>query len=143
MTMKLGLVSLALALLAAAGLYTLKDQVQRREAELRGLQVAIAAERVALDRLRADWAMLNQPGRIARLAAAYLKLQPASPNQIVTIDDIPLRLDLELAERRLIARLPSGGEVPLRLKPAARLALPALATDARAAGRQPARGGAR
>jgi len=143
MTIRLGLVSLLLALLAASGLYTMKDQVQRREAELRGLQVAIAAERATLGRLRAEWAMLNQPGRIARLAAAYLELQPASPNQIVAIEDIPLRRDLELAERRLMARLPSGGEVPLRLKPAERLAWPALLGVAPAAGRQHARSGAR
>jgi hypothetical protein len=143
MTVKLGLVSLVLALLAASGLYTMKDQVQRREAELRGLEVAVAAERAALGRLRAEWAMLNQPSRIARLAAAYLELQPALPGQIVTVEDIPLRLDLELAERRLMARLPSGGEVPLRLKPAERLVLPALQGGALAAGRQHARSEAR
>ena len=141
--MRLALISLALALLAASGLYTMKDRVQRREAELRGLEVALAAERAALGRLRAEWAMLNQPGRVARLAAAYLELQPALPNQIVRIDDIPLRLDLELARRRLTARLPSGGEVPLRLKPAERLALPGLSGQALAAARQPPRSGAR
>ena len=62
--------------------------------------------------------MLNQPGRIARLAAAYLELQPARPGQIVRVEAIPLRADLEIAERQLIARLPSGVDVPLRLKPA-------------------------
>jgi hypothetical protein len=141
--MRLALISLALALLAASGLYTMKDRVQRREAELRGLEVAIAAERAALGRLRAEWAMLNQPGRLARLAAAYLELQPALPNQIVRIDDIPLRLDLELARRRLTARLPSGGEVPLRLKPAERLALPGLSAPNLAAARQQPGSGAR
>ena len=110
--MKLGIIGLALALLAAAGLYTMKDQVQHRERELRGLHVAISAERLVLDRLRAEWAMLNQPGRIARLAAAYLELQPARPGQIVGVD------------------------VPLRLKPAARLSAPAV-------GPQQTRSGAR
>jgi hypothetical protein len=134
--MKLGIIGLALALLAAAGLYTMKDQVQHRERELRGLHVAISAERLALDRLRAEWAMLNQPGRIARLAAAYLELQPARPGQIVRVEAIPLRTDLENADRQLIARLPSGVDVPLRLKPAARLSAPAV-------GRQQTRSGAR
>ena len=124
--MKLGMVGLALALLAAAGLYIMKDQVQHRERELRGLHVAISAERLALDRLRAEWAMLNQPGRIARLAAAYLELQPARPGQIVRVEAIPLRADLENGDRQLIARLPSGVDVPLRLKPAARLTAPAV-----------------
>ena len=124
--MKLGIVGLMLAVLAAAGLYTMKDRVQHRERELRGLHVAIAAERLTLDRLRAEWAMLNQPGRIARLAAAYLELQPARPGQIVRVEAIPLRADLENAERQLIARLPSGVDVPLRLKPAQRLTIPAV-----------------
>jgi len=134
--MKLGIIGVALALLAAAGLYTMKDQVQHRERELRGLHVAISAERLALDRLRAEWAMLNQPGRIARLAAAYLELQPARPDQIVGVEAIPLRADLENDNRRLIARLPSGVDVPLRLKPAARLSAPAV-------GRQQTRSGVR
>jgi len=124
MTIRLGLVSLLLALLAASGLYTMKDQVQRREAELRGLQVAIAAERATLGRLRAEWALLNQPGRLARLSAAYLHLQPAQPGQIVAITDVPLRADLELEQRPLTALLPSGVEIPLRLKPPERLTLP-------------------
>jgi hypothetical protein len=93
---------------------------------VRGLHVAISAEQLALDRLRAEWAMLNQPGRIARLAAAYLELQPARPGQIVRVEAIPLRTDLENGKRQLIARLPSGVDVPLRLKPAARLIAPAV-----------------
>jgi hypothetical protein len=124
--MKLGIIGLALALLAAAGLYTMKDRVQHRERELRGLHVAIAAERLALDRLRAEWAALTQPGRIARLAAAYLELQPARPDQIVRVEAIPLRADLEDAKRQLIVRLPSGADVPLRLKPTAPLTAPAV-----------------
>jgi hypothetical protein len=59
MTMRLGLASLALALLAACGLYLLKDQVQRREGELRRVQSAVSAERIEIGRLRAEWAMLN------------------------------------------------------------------------------------
>jgi hypothetical protein len=142
MTMKLGLVSLLIALLAASGLYTLKDQVRRREGELRGLQVAISAEKVKLNRLRAEWALLDQPGRLARLAGAYLELQPAQPGQIVRITDVPLRADLELEQRSLTALLPSGGEIPLRLKPPDRLALPGPwpevpGKDRRAAGSAP------
>ncbi len=126
--MRLGFLSLALALLAAFGLLVMKDQVQRREDELHGLKVAIAAERGTLGRLRAEWAMLNQPGRIARLAADHLELQPAQPGQIVGIEAIPLRADLELGRRQLSALLPSGVEVPLRLKPPQLLSLPGLAS---------------
>jgi len=124
MTTKPGLASLALALLAACGLYLLKDQVQRQERDLRLVQSSIAVERSALGRLRAEWALLNQPGRIARLARAHLALQPAEPGQIVAIEAIPLRADLELGKLRLTALLPSGGEVPLRLKPPGLMSLP-------------------
>lgn len=127
MTVRLGIASLALALVAACGLYLLKDQVQRREHELRSVQSAITVERAALARLRAEWALLNQPGRIARLARAHLALQPAQPGQIATIEAIPLRSEIELGRLRLTALLPSGGEVPLRLKPPELLSLPALA----------------
>jgi cell division protein FtsL len=142
MTMKLGLASLLIALLAASGLYTLKDQVRRREGELRGLQIAISAERAKLNRLRAEWALLDQPSRLARLAGAYLHMQPAQPGQIVRITDVPLRADLELDQRSLTALLPSGGEIPLRLKPPERLTLPGPwpqvpGKDRRAAGSVP------
>jgi hypothetical protein len=124
MTIRLGLASLLIALLAASGLYVLKDRVRHLENEVRGVQVAIAGERSRLNRLRAEWALLNQPGRLARLAGGYLKLQPAQPGQIVRITDIPLQADLVLEKRPLTALLPSGGEIPLRLKPPQRLALP-------------------
>ncbi len=124
MTVRLGLASLLIALLAASGLYVLKDRVRQLENELRGVQVATATERSRLNRLRAEWALLNQPGRLARLAGGYLKLQPAQPGQIVRITDVPLRSDLDLEKRPLTALLPSGGAIPLRLKPPERLALP-------------------
>lgn len=133
--MQLGFVSLMIALLAAAGLYTMKDQVQRLERELRGLEAAIAAERGHLDRLRAEWATLNHPGRLARLARAHLDMRPAEPRQIVEIAEIPFRVDLDLDQRDLRAVLPSGVEVPLRLKPPALLAL-APATEGRGSGSQ-------
>ena len=73
MSARLGLVSLVIALLAASGLYVMKDRVQpARGRAARGQQAAIAAEQSALNRLRAEWAMLNQPGRLARLAADHL-----------------------------------------------------------------------
>ncbi len=125
--MRLASASLVLALLAACGLYLLKDQVQRRELELARVQRAITTERNTLNRLRAEWAMLNQPSRIARLARSHLALEPVQPGQITSIEAIPLRADLELGKLRLTALLPSGGEVPLRLKPPELLNLPALA----------------
>jgi cell division protein FtsL len=117
MTHKLGLVALSIAVIAACILFAMKDQVRRLEGDLDELREAVRAEQVALGRLKTEWAMLNQPGRIARLASTYVGLQPAQPSQIVRIDDIPMRADLELAGRSLQVVLPSGQGASLRLKP--------------------------
>ena len=114
---------LVIALVAACGLYIMKDRVNRLEGELRRQQAMIGAEQTRLHRLRAEWAMLEQPARIARLAAAHLELRPAHPTQIMTIDDLPRRAELQVAERELPALLPSGAAVVLRFKPR-RLSLP-------------------
>jgi cell division protein FtsL len=117
MTVKLGLASLSIAVLAACALFAMKDQVRRLEGELHDLREAVDDEQVAIDRLETEWAILNQPGRIARLASAYVGLQPAKPGQIVQIDDIPLRSELELGSNPLQVVLPSGEAASLRLKP--------------------------
>ena len=79
MSTKLALGGLVVALVAACGLYIMKDRVSRLDGELRRQQAMIAAEQTRLHRLRAEWAMLEEPGRIARLAAAHLQLRPAHP----------------------------------------------------------------
>jgi cell division protein FtsL len=125
MIVKLALAGLVMALLAACGLYVMKDKVSRLESELAREQALVAAEQGQLHRLRAEWAMLERPSRIARLAAEHLDLAPAQPRQIMTILDLPRRDELELAGRQLRALLPSGEEVDLRLKPRL-LSLPLL-----------------
>jgi hypothetical protein len=117
MSARLGCCGLLVALIAASGLYVMKDRVNRLEDELRRHRALVAAEQGRLHRLRAEWAMLEQPGRLARLAADHLNLRPAHPAQIMTIADLPRRGDLELAPRDLRVVLPSGAEVDLRLKP--------------------------
>ena len=121
MTMKLGLASLSIAVLAACALFAMKDQVRRLEGELHDLQEAVRDEGGAIARLKTEWAILNHPGRIARLAAAHVGLQPAQPGQIVQIDDVPLRRELALGSRSLQVVLPSGEATSLRLKPRPRL----------------------
>jgi len=117
MSARLGVSGVVIALVAACGLYVMKDRVNRLEGELRRHHALVAAEQARLHRLRAEWAMLEQPGRLARMAAEHLDLRPAQPTQIMAIADVPRRADLGVDQRILRVVLPSGAEVDLRLKP--------------------------
>jgi hypothetical protein len=123
MALKLSVLSLIIAVLAACGLYALKHEVQRLDARIGHTRAAIAEERMALTRLRAEWATLNQPGRLGRLASAHLELTPARPRQIVRIADIPLRQDVGLSQRGFQVVVGNGIQVPLRFKPSATMDL--------------------
>jgi cell division protein FtsL len=109
--------SLVVIGLAACGVYVLKYQVRQFERELTRLEYAAASERRAIQNLRAEWAFLTRPERLASLAAQHLDLRPAQPYQIVSIDRIARRRNVELAARSFTAVLPSGDTVPWRLKP--------------------------
>lgn len=121
MTMKLGIASIAVAVIVGCAVFAMKDQVRRLEGDLRDLRAAVDDEHKAVGRLKTEWAILNQPGRIGRLATAHVGLQPAQPGQIMRITDIPLRTEMELDARRLQVVLPSGEPALLRLKPRPRL----------------------
>lgn len=116
-----GVIAVVLSVVVACAVYALKDRVQRLEGELHGTLAAIGAERTALDRLRTEWALLNQPGRLERLARNHLGLVPAQPGQIVRIGDIPYRAELALSKRQWQVVLPSGADATLRFKPSPRL----------------------
>ena len=92
--LKLGLVSLTIAIMAACGVYGLKNRVQMLEKELVSVERMIEKERIEIKRLKAEWATLSHPERLARLSETHLDLKPAKPRQIVAISDIPMRNDL-------------------------------------------------
>ena len=78
----LGLVALAYVI------YEVKYESRALDAEIAQLQEDIEAERDGVAVLRAEWSLLNRPERIERLAEKYLKLAPAKPNQLVTLDTL-------------------------------------------------------
>ncbi len=135
--LKLGLLSLMVALAAACGVYTLKHQVQSLELHLERTQDAIQDQRLALIRLKAEWATLTQPARLHRLAHAHLGLVPARPRQLVAVKDLPQRNELELQQRRYPALVSSGVAVPLRFKPAGAVDLAELLARPAERGRPP------
>jgi hypothetical protein len=84
----------AVLVAAAAGfLFYTSHQAQELDAELEARHRAVIAEREAIRILHAEWAYLNEPGRLRELARRHTPLGPAMPVQIVAdIDDIPLIL---------------------------------------------------
>ena len=76
----LGLVALAYVI------YQVKYEARGLDAEIASIGKKIDEERDAIAVLRAEWSLLNRPERIERLAQKYLKLAPAKPLQLVTVD---------------------------------------------------------
>jgi cell division protein FtsL len=78
----IGLVALAYVI------YQVKYEARSLDERIITLNKEIEAERDALAVLRAEWSLLNRPERIERLAKKYLKLAPAQPQQLVTVDTV-------------------------------------------------------
>jgi cell division protein FtsL len=80
-------ICLVVGLVALAGvIYQVKYQARALDGEISTLDKRIDEERDAIAVLRAEWSLLNRPERIERLARKYLKLAPAKPAQLVTLD---------------------------------------------------------
>jgi len=91
MTRILSVIGVILLIASATGLYKLKYEVQRLDRQARALQNSINSERQSIRVLDAEWTYLNQPQRIQALADRFLQLKPVEPNQIASIENIPLR----------------------------------------------------
>jgi hypothetical protein len=81
------MVTLALAF----ALYHIKYETQDEQHEIRRLTAELAEEQDAIQVLRAEWSLLNQPERLEKLVARHTQLQPLAPAQIVTMADLPAR----------------------------------------------------
>lgn len=116
MIAKLAIGGCVLAAAVVYGVFAVKHEVRLQERELAGLRQQLQEERHRIQVLRADWAYLTRPERLAE-QAGQLALQPARPDQIVALSAIPDRMRVRHAGRDWPAALPSGGEIELRLKP--------------------------
>ena len=90
------LVLVGLVLAAASATYMVKFQADDARDRLAQLRRDIAAEREAIDILRADWSLLTNPARLQALAERHgeeLRLTPVSAKQIVTLEALPARLE--------------------------------------------------
>ncbi len=111
----LGLVALAYVI------YQVKYESRGLDAEIASIGKRIDEERDAIAVLRAEWSLLNRPERIERLAHKYLKLAPAKPAQLLTVDAVSDR-DFDRTRAEIAAAAPpsvpaakagkSGGKQP-------------------------------
>jgi hypothetical protein len=92
------MVWLSLAVVAGIGLFHVSYRVQSLEDELAQVNRDILRQRETIHVLRAEWSYLNEPQRLAELSRRHLALAPLSANQMVRIEDLPLRLPLLIAE---------------------------------------------
>lgn len=81
----------AIAVAAAGAVYHMKLEAGRAVDKVAALQREIQRERDAIALFKAEWAQLNQPGRVQSLANRHLELKPLDPRQIVRGAEIPER----------------------------------------------------
>lgn len=74
-TLCLNVLSIMCAVLSGICLYWTSQQVQTREARLSGLTTQIEAERDAYQMLNVEWAYLNRPERLERLAGEFFRIE--------------------------------------------------------------------
>jgi cell division protein FtsL len=110
----LGLVALAYVI------YQVKYEARGLDAEIGSLDKRIDEERDSIAVLRAEWSLLNRPERIERLAQKYLKLAPARPPQLVTLDTVSDR-DFDRTRLEITASVAAPAPAAKAPKPAAKL----------------------
>ena len=88
------LTCLSLVAALGAGLYLYQEkhraQLLDRDITRTVKQAEQARDRIGL--LKAEWALLNEPERLAALATQHLQLQPLQPAQFVRMEDLRSRL---------------------------------------------------
>jgi len=82
-------------LVAATVTYTIKYDAEKQIAVIAKLKRQIDSEKDTITLLRADWALMTQPGRLQSLVGVYekeLNLQPIEAEQLVLgVHEIPER----------------------------------------------------
>jgi hypothetical protein len=85
-----------LCLVAAFGsglyLYSEKHRTTMLDRQISAVINQTEAARARTGLLRAEWALLNEPGRLQDMANKYLALKPMAPTQFVALADLPAHL---------------------------------------------------
>jgi cell division protein FtsL len=108
------------------GMFQVKYEVMQLEDQLARVNKQIADGNEAIRVLNAEWSLLTQPARLDQLAKRYLNLQPIGTQQLVRLDQVPLRGEPEPA----VGSSTPPSPAPARQKPV-HPAAPAASSAAR------------
>ena len=72
----------ALSALVGALLLHTSQSVQQEETQIAEISSGVSREKESIRVLRTEWAYLNNPSRLEKLARQYLNLSPSDPGQI-------------------------------------------------------------
>ena len=99
------------------GLYLVKYSVQNIQREVVSARAELGREKESLHLLKAEWAYLNRPDRLNRLASHHLNLVPLSSKRIGEVSVLPAAATMpssqELENQNLfqpITNLVAGGQ---------------------------------
>lgn len=98
-----------LALIVGVALFLVKFEVQALEDDLARNNRDIRRNQEEIHILRAEWAYLNDPARLAELNGKFLGLEPIEGTRITTLASLPVRR-YEVPMGRLLAE--SGQAAP-------------------------------
>ncbi|HEX8164162.1 MAG TPA: hypothetical protein VF601_00050 [Beijerinckiaceae bacterium] len=110
----LNIVAVAGLIGSAAYAYSIKYETLYWAEQSAKLRSRIQRERDSIAVLKADWQHLNRPDRLQAVVERHLDLQPATPQQLARLSDLPNRAP-KVDE---IARLLQGGATPKEKRPA-------------------------
>ncbi len=87
------IVMITVMIAAATVTYSIKHSAENVLEEVHELDAKIKLEEDTIDLLKADWALLTQPNRLASLVQTFrddLGLEPTDPTQIIQPDELPM-----------------------------------------------------
>ena len=94
-------------------LYQSKHQAQVLDREIMRTIKQTEATRERTGMLRAEWALLNEPDRLAELAKAHTSLQTLKPTQFVALADLSSRLPGPVAQHQETLPVEAEPEEPI------------------------------
>ncbi|MBC6441336.1 MAG: hypothetical protein GDA49_13220 [Rhodospirillales bacterium] len=109
-----GAIWIGLALASAVASFTIQYEMRDLKDELAHLETEIVESRETAHVLRAEWAYLSRPERLAELAHRHLDLEHMIAGQIGLLAEVPLRPEPALDDFSTLLR--EGSRVSLEFE---------------------------